>query len=490
MRKLGIGLLICLAAIMVALAADMMPVQKQSTRIYHHRQAADAAYCGSAEYSAAQVNRFGLLGSGAFCSHLPLVILDTREQTLSQVEEVVASLKVIDQDGGHNHLDSQPAFTTDTLIKIRGNSSTRFDKKQYRLTFVDDTPEQNQRNIQVMGMSRDAEWVLNGPFLDKTALRNYLMYNIAGELMDWAPNLRYCEVFMDGQYQGLYLMIEAVKVEEDRVDITRAMEGSPSTGYLVNRERAGDTAFALNNFATYAGKTLNELGIAYPGTKTRTETYAEYVRQDIGRFEKALYSLDYDTPGKSYEEYIDVESFIDYYLLNEFALNVDGGGLSTYAHKDVRGKLVMGPVWDFNNSFDNYEYYTLDMDEFYMVDKSWYVMLFRDEDFVEKTIARYHLLRQGILSDTNLYAIMDETIAFLGPAIVRNDAVWGYSYGDGWLDNFDMKAQPLTYDRNPVDYAHAVQQLKRVMASRGAFLDEYIRVLRQFSAESAVKEWN
>lgn len=490
MRKLIICLVAGLLVLVIGLGAEMVPMEQDRTPVYQHRQASDAQYCGSEEESARQVNGDGSLSDGSFCSHLPVVCLETGGQELSQEAEALASLSVIDCQGGHNHLDKEPAFTTDTLIKIRGNSSSRFDKKQYRLTFVESKTDLTHRSISVMGMKKDAEWVLNGPFLDKTAMRNYLMYHLAGEIMDWAPNVRYCEVFLDGKYQGLYLMIESVKVDKNRVNVTEVMDGSVSTGYMVSRERLGDTAFALHNFGTYSGKTMNELGMAYPGTKTRTEEYAEYVRQDIGKFEKALYSLDYDTPGKSYEEYIDVQSFIDYFLLNEFSLNVDGGGLSTYAHKDIRGKLVMGPVWDFNNSFDNYEYYTLRMDEFYVVEKSWYVMLFRDEDFVEETIARYHLLRQGILSDENIFSILDETREFLGPAIARNDAVWGYSYDDGWLDNFDMQLKPLSYDRNPEDYEDAVGQLKQVISERGAFLDEYIRVLRQFSAESAVKEWN
>lgn len=490
MRKLGICLITCAAALGIAFCVDMLPLSKENVRIYQHRQAANAAYCGSEAHSAAQVSASGALSGDSFCSHLPLVMLDTGGQALSQDVEVVASLRVIDCEGGHNHLDSAPAFTTDTLIKIRGNSSTRFDKKQYRLTFVYDTPLREHRALKVMGMAKESEWVLNGPFLDKTALRNYLMYNLAGELMDWAPNLRYCEVFMDGVYQGLYLMIEAVKVDENRVGITPVIDGSVGTAYMVNRERVGDTAYPLNSFGKYSGKTINELGLAYPGTKTRTPAYVEYVRQDIGKFEKALYSLDYDTPGKSYEEYIDVQSFIDYFLLNEFSLNLDGGGLSTYAHKDLRGKLAMGPVWDFNNTFDNYEYYALDLEEFYIINQSWYVMLFRDEDFVEAVIARYHLLRQGILSQRNIFSILDETIDFLGPALARNDVIWGYAYEDDWLDNFNMKLEPLAYDRNPDDYAHAVRQLKQVISQRGAFLDAYIRVLRQFSAESAVKEWN
>lgn len=490
MRKLFVCLLTVTAALIVTFAAELVPLPGGKTRSYQHKTAAGAGYCGSPEQSARQVNSDGSLKDGSFCSHLPVVTIVTGGQALSHEQEVVTELTVIDCRGGHNHLGEAPAISTDTLIKLRGNSSSQFDKKQYRLTFVESRDNLSHRALPVMGMKADSEWVLNGPFLDKTALRNYLMYNLAGEMMDWAPDLRYCELFMDGQYHGLYLMIECVKADKNRVNITKAMSGSPVSGYMVSRERIGDTPYKLNSFGSYSGKTLNELGLTYPGTMTRTPELAEYARQDIGRFEKALYSLDYDTPGKSYRNYIDVSSFIDYYLLNEFSMNIDAGSLSTYAHKNPQGRLTMGPVWDFNNAFDNYEHYALDREEFYIVNKSWYTMLFRDERFVEEVIARYHLLRRGLLSDQRLLSLLDETVEFLGPAIDRNDAVWGYSYRDGWLDNYSMKLKPLDWNRNPADYSHALTQLKETLTGRGAFLDSYIRVLRQFSVESAVKEWN
>lgn len=478
-----IGIVIC--GLLVAVGAEIFFPQKE-VRVWHH-ETEGLAWCENTK-------------QGEFCTHLPLVMIDTKGQKLDFVTEILASMKIIDHEGGHNHLDSEPALETDMLIKMRGNTSSRFDKKQYRLTFVDTsaygkgvTDPQLLEHVsrEVMGMPAESEWVLNGPFLDKTLLRNYLMYNLSGEIMDWAPNVRYCEVFLDGEYKGVYIMLETVKADENRVNLTYMDVNNAGTDYIVARERAGDSAYPLNDFGTYSGKTYNELGIVYPGARSgRTEEQLEYVRQDIGAAEKALYSLDYDDQKLGYKALLDVESFVDYYILNEFALNVDGGGLSTYMYKEVRSPFKMGPVWDFNNGFDNYEDYTLKIDEFYMISKPWYVMLLRDEEFVEQVINRYHVLRQGVLSEERICKIIDDTITFLGPAIERNDAVWGYSYDDGWLDNYDMKMQPLDYDRNPADYEEAVEQLKDYIHRRGEFLDEYIHVLRQFCAESKVKEWN
>lgn len=483
MKRLVGCMLLALLVLLLAAGAEIF-LPDQHSRIYHHIQAANAAYCES-------------VPEGEFCTHLPLVQIETNGQQMSFDQEILAQLSVTDNLGGHNHLTEGTTLETDMLIKMRGNSSSRFDKKQYRLTFVDTSVQTGDLQAlphvshAVMGMPSESEWILNGPFLDKSMLRNYLMYNLAGELMEWSPNVRYCEVFLDGVYQGLYLMIEVVKVDDNRVDITKLSGNSAASSYMLARERVGDTAYPLDNFGTYSGKTMNELGVVYPGTASgRTEENLEYVRQDIGIIERILYSLDYDDPVIGYQSVIDVQSFVDYFILNEFSMNVDGGSLSTYAHKDVSSKLVMGPVWDFNNGFANYEYYAMSYEEFYLISKPWYVTLMRDEKFVEHIITRYGLLRQGVMSEERILKIIDDTIAFLGPALQRDEAKWGYSCEDHWLDNLDMEMQPLDYDRNPDNYAHAVEQLKASIIKRGRFLDEYIHVLRQFSAESKVKEWN
>lgn len=485
MKKLIPYICVVVCGLIIAIGAEIFFPQKE-TRIWHH-ETEGLEYCENTK-------------QGEFCTHLPLVIIDTKGQELDFVTEVLASMKIIDQEGGHNHLDGEASMETDMLIKMRGNTSSRFDKKQYRLTFVDASAYGKETtNLQrlehvshkIMGMPSESEWVLNGPFLDKTLIRNYLMYNLSGEIMEWAPNVRYCEVFLNGEYKGVYLMLETVKADKNRVNLAVLNGKNTGTDYMVARERAGDTSYPLDNFGTYAGKTYNELGIVYPGARSgRTAEQLEFIRQDIGAAEKMLYSLDYDDQKIGYKSAIDVDSFVDYFILNEFALNVDGGGLSTYMYKKVRSGFTMGPVWDFNNGFDNYEYYSLREDEFYMITKPWYVMLLRDEEFVEQIINRYSLLRQGVLSEERIDKIIDDTIGFLGPAIERNDRIWGYSYQDGWLDNLDMKLQPLDYDRNPENYEEAVEQLKSCIHRRGEFLDKNIHVLRQFCAESKVKEWN
>ena len=89
-------------------------------------------------------------------------------------------------------------------------------------------------------MAADEEWVLNGPFLDKTLMRNYIAMNVAGQIMDYAPNVRYCELFVDDQYQGVYLLMEQISRSEERINVTEINEKLQKTGYIVRLDRKHD----------------------------------------------------------------------------------------------------------------------------------------------------------------------------------------------------------------------------------------------------------
>ena len=159
------------------------------------------------------------------CTHLPLVIIDTGGQEIPGVpngeedyygEELYTTAEdgtdfinvqvtVIDNEDQNNHPSDTPDFTTASQFRIRGHASRHFEKSPYLLKFIDEDGEDNP--ISVMGMGAHNEWVLNGPYLDKSLIRNYLCYNLAGEIMEYAPNVRYCELIVDGDYRGLYLMV-------------------------------------------------------------------------------------------------------------------------------------------------------------------------------------------------------------------------------------------------------------------------------------------
>lgn len=410
-----------------------------------------------------------------FSSHLPIVLIETNGQTIKEEENIWSTITVVDNKGGKNYLDDKYDFQTASTLKYRGSSSITFAKKQYRFEFFEEKGSTKKNKISVMGMVEDVDWVLNGPFLDRTLMRNRLLYGVSREIMDWAPDTRYCEVFLDGVYKGVYLMVESVKVSDSRINLKDFSLINGETAYMLERELAGSEDNVINGFGTYSGKTYHELSIRYPSQENLNPIQKEWIRKDISEFERVLYSKQFDDMENGYYKYIDIDSFVDYYLINEFAMVNDAGYLSTIVYKDLGGKLKMA-VWDFNNAFNNYTSTVIDSNEFRVYDNNWFERLLQDRRFTEKVVKRYHELRKSILSDEHLFKTIDNTVLYLGDAVDRNFQVWGYTFNERLLPN-DKDGR----SRDPKNYKEAIKMLKEEIADRGKFLDENIETLYQYA---------
>ena len=217
-----------------------------------------------------------------------------------------------------------------------------------------------------------------------------------------------------------------------------------------------------------------------PKRAVLTEEMREQIELDWARFEKALYSYDYDTDGYGYWNYIDVENFIDYFWANEFPLNMDAGRSSTYIYKDMSGLYKLA-VWDFNNACDNFPEDVVTPDRFDLISENLYFMLFKDEDFVEQVIDRYWELREAYFSDEYLMSYIDETLEWLGPAVERNNERWALAMVEDML-------RPA--ERNVHGHGEAVEQLKSWLLARGEWLDESVHTLQQYAHPSRNKTYN
>ena len=437
-------------------------------------------------------------GSG-LCTHLPLVIIDTdgadipgkpiadsydQETSFTMTSEgesmLRARITVIDSDTHNNHPSDTPDLESEMLIRVRGNSSRYFDKYNYLVRLVDEDGEYQEQEI--MGMDAHYEWAMHGPYLDKSLIRNYMWYNIAGEIMDYAPNVRFCEVIINGEYKGLYVMTETItNGVESRLNISEPIDGSTKTGYLLRLDRGGSSPIKnIETFTSYAYRNLQQLDIKYPRAGSLTQEMADAIAQEFSDFEKSLYSYDYDTENYGYHHSIDVQSFVDYFIINEFTANYDAGWLSTYIYKDIGGKYKM-VIWDFNSACNNYTHPVNLPNHFEMQQNIWYFMLTKDEEFTDRIIRRYRELRKTYLSEQYLDDYIDNVLAYLGPAIERNFEVWGYTFDKEMID---------PPERNPQNFEEAIAQLKDYIHERGEWMDKYIVILSQYSHESKNKKFN
>ena len=250
--------------------------------------------------------------------------------------------------------------------------------------------------------------------------------------MEYAPNVRFCEVVIDGSYQGLYLMTESITKGYDGSRLTMEVKKKDNSfsGYVLRVNDIypfEDATSVITDYGNYTYVTRIPVEIIYPGTKNQSAEMRRAIELEFSLFEKALYSYDYDSKDYGYSQWIDIPSFVDYFLLSEFTCNYDAGRLSSYIYKDVSGKYKIC-VWDFNNACDNYMEARIDLHDFEIQNRLLYHMLCRDEDFTEAVITRYKELRRGVLSEEYLMDYIDRTVAYLGPAIDRNFDKWGYSF--------------------------------------------------------------
>lgn len=480
------GIIACVLAFAAAVGAVFVTRAEDKERMHQHLRQEEKAECS---------HRGDML-----CTHLPLVKIDTGgaeipgapitdenheiigyTNTEDGADYITARLDIIDNSGRNNHISDTPRISSAAQLHIRGNSSRFFEKPGYAVRLVIGSGENNPQAV--MGMDAHHEWVLHGPYLDKSLMRNYLWYNIAGEIMDYAPNVRFCELMLNGEYRGLYLMTETISAGRDgaRLKLSVDKKDNSYTGYLLRLDRGSRNEIKnLNTFSAYAKRTAAAINIEYPGADNLTEEIRRSAELDFSDFEKALYSYDFDSEEYGYSKYIDVGNFVDYFIINEVACNYDAGIYSTYIYKDIDGKYRLC-VWDFNNACDNYQEQEWRGETFEMDTRLWFNMLLKSEDFTERCIDRYRELRKTVLSDEYLNDYIDETIAYLGGAADRNNARWAEVYDRELLH---------PEDRNIRSFREGVAQLKDFLHRRTAWLDENIESLRQYSAASKIKKYS
>ena len=404
---------------------------------------------------------------GKFSTTLPVVYMNTMGQQVLKENVIWGNIALLDGNGEEQSVFSVPNSIYRATIKYRGASSySKFDKKQYRIKFYKNKKD-SAKKVSLAGMGANSEWVLNGPYLDKTLIRNKLVYDLARELNGWAPDTRFVELFVDGEYQGVYLAVEPVTNGESRLRLSEFGLLSGETAYVVNRDRIDTGTEEIETWGKTEGYTYNALYIRYPSKNKITEKQKEYIKNDISEFEQVLYGENFSDKRIGYQAYIDMDNWVDYFIINEFAMNYDAGNLSTYVYKELGGKLQLA-VWDFNNGFDNYQWFRTETDVLYTVKNSWFERLWQDKTFREQVCERYRQLRKTTLSDEYIYDKIASYQEELGDAVDRNFKVWGYSFEDNLL----VGKNKAGTSRDIGSYEEAMKQLTDTISERLAYLDK------------------
>lgn len=433
---------------------------------------AAAALSWSGELDAEYLDFYGV---GFFQPSLPVIFVDTEGRQIEKENRVWASVGILNPDGSSKTILDGPETVLSATIKMRGASSyTGFEKKQYRLKFYRRQGSGKELDYGLLGMAEDSEWVLNGPYLDKTLMRNRLAYQTAREIFQWAPDTRYCELILNGRYMGVYLAVEPVTEGPGRLALSEYSLLSGETAYLVKRDRIGTEGLPLETYGSLNVKTLNHLYVDYPSEKRITDAQRDWIQRDLSQLELCLYGGVGGRPSPSYAQYIDVDNFVDYFIFNEFTMNHDAGNLSTYVYKNLPGKMKLA-VWDYNNCFDNFQSFSVSTKDWLTPSNSWFDQLVKDRDFVDRVQKRYRELRRGPLDEEHLYEQLQQFQAELGEAVDRNYAVWDCAFYDSFTN---VPAREIH------SYQDAVAQLKSCIHDRLEFMDAHLTDLYRFCREN------
>ncbi|MBK7259595.1 MAG: CotH kinase family protein [Ignavibacteriae bacterium] len=419
-------------------------------------------------------------------SDLPIVIIDTFGQEIPDDPKITAFMGVIDNGPGmRNSLaDSANRYRGYIGIEVRGYSSQQFPKLQYGIELRDSTGADVA--VGLLGMSSDADWVLSAAYNDKTQMRNALAYALARRSGRYASQGRFCELVLNGQYWGTYVLFERLKRDKNRINVTKMattdVAGDNVTGgYVVQVDRPtlDTTEFWASPVLPPADPTRPIIyQHVYPKPADLVPQQRAYIRSYITAFEAVMADSAWADPVNGYRKYLDLPSAVDFFLVNELARNVDAYRLSSYLHKDrdsKGGKLRVGPVWDFDLGFGNviwsegadtvgWDLLTMPLalvgSQYEDHVPPWWVRLGEDSSFWQSAGDRWAALRKGAFSTPNVLAFIDSAAAVLNEAQARNfvrwpildSVVWGNPYVGG-------------------SYANEVTYLKEWTTARMAWMD-------------------
>ncbi|MCF7975126.1 MAG: CotH kinase family protein [Phycisphaerae bacterium] len=408
-----------------------------------------------------------------FSSNLPIVIVETQgQQVIYGSYRKVTSSFIDRDDSGRSHITGPADYIGATGIKTRGRSTAGSPKRNYGLELWDSGS--HDLGVSILGMPAESDWILYAPYsFDRALINNAFMFELSRQIGRYAVRTRFVEVFVntgrdrvsEKDYVGLYILMEKIKRDADRVDVESlepwdTTEPRISGGYMlkIDRPDSGDSGFrTARGNPTYGDGTFCYVS---PKEDDITQAQSAWIRAYLNDFEDALYGPVFKDPLLGYASFIDVASFVDHNLLNMLAMNVDALRLSTHLYKPRDGRLHMGPIWDFDRSLnsadgrdDNPATWHGSGDGTDYLGYVWWNRLFEDPEFWQRYIDRWTELRQTTFSDERINGLIDDMVAEIKEAQVRNQARWpgaGPRYGG---------------------YAQEIGALKDWLARRTAWVD-------------------
>jgi hypothetical protein len=388
-------------------------------------------------------------------SNLPICIITT-DGGVSVPDEpgVLGNLKIIYRGPGQrNYLTDQnnPAYLNydgRIDIEIRGSSSQVSPKRNYGFTTLK-ADNYTNNNVSLLGMPAENDWILAGMVFDTALIRDYLCLNLSRKLGNYASRTEYCEVMVNNDYKGLFILEEKIKADDGRVDVLKIGTGDNtlpniSGGYITKADKTtGGDPIAWTMYSI-EGSPVDYIH-ALPKPENATFYQTGYIRGEFTKLETAAKYNDISAVN-GYPAIIDIPSFIDYMIINEFASNPDVYQYSTFFHKDRNGKLRAGPIWDLDLSFGNdlfmwgFDRSKTNLWYFNNGSRFWYDLFYNStyKCYLAKRWNEVIQPGQPMYPDS-IKAFIDKTVTYISEAVARDYERW---------DKLGSHAQRITNIKN------------------------------------------
>jgi len=422
-------------------------------------------------------------------SALPIVIISTDQgKNILNDAKIQADMKIIWHGQGQRNFitDSGNVYNGKIGIEIRGAYSASLPQKPYGFETRDSLGE--NRNVSLLGMPAENDWVLLANYNDKTFLRNVLAFDIFRKMGNYSTRSRYCEVVINNEYQGIYLLGEKIKQDKERVNIAslkpKDTSGDDLTGgYIFKNDYYSESDNWTSQFPPWNKPGAIVHFVYYdPDPDDITIEQKAYIKEFINSVETVLYNSSFNSPVFGYKAYIDIKSFADYFILSEVTRNVDAYKKSRFFFKDKDSKNLLlhsGPPWDYDWAWKNLTENCIHFNKTdgsgwaYKINEcnpnpvppSWEVRMLKDGEFASLVHDRYFDLRSTILSQSQIDRTIDSVAKLLDEAQVRHYQKWkilGINVGTPEPDY-----QPGTYEGE-------ITKFKYWISSRLAWLDANI----------------
>jgi hypothetical protein len=442
-------------------------------------------------------------------SNLPIVIFDTQGRGIVNEPKTLVKVGIIDNGLGKRNKVTDPQNDYKGLagVEFRGSTSQDlFPKKPYGIELWDSTKTSITRKI--LGFPTESDWILNPLYNDKTLMRDPVAYWLARQTGRYASRTKHVELIVDGRYEGIYILQEKIKRDVSRVDIEKLAltdnTGDALTGgYIVKIDKETGSGIAKKWNSNYRPDDRSQarplFQVDHPKAIELSSNQFEYIKAYVNAFEQNLFGPNFADPTNGYAKYIDVNSFVDFFLLNEITKNVDGFRLSTYFYKNrdsKGGKLTMGPAWDFNIALGNGDYYEgykpqgwqyKVNDRMYPIPAggyddvfktpAWWGRLLDDFSFAQKTYTRWKSLRNNQWSDAKLNGFIDSTATAITESQSRNFQRWPVLGKYVWPNYYIGKT-----------HQDEVSWMKSWMAQRVAWIDGQLKEIGVLTATEQLAE--